>query len=188
MKFTNILISSLTLLSSFIAAVIAPTGQLTKAVSNTDKLKCAASTLVEIKTYPTIPGFSFYNKTNKPIIITVLNETLPEQQTLQGKAKQLIVGRFVSQEVPAFHFFDLPLSTNKKTTLNQKTTLKIPEYKKEFTFTPGKTIYVSWGKPEKSNDTVLYPQTGFGTGKFKVTDLCYGIKNNVTKDDIILVK
>jgi len=154
-------------------------GKLTEIETNTvAKLSRKATCFANPLTYSptsTAPGttpvgFSFYNKSTRPVNITLKNNKLKKKQ--------------ISAKIPAGYMFDLPLQISAQTSLLVTDQNKKIEYK----FPKNKTVYVSWGIPEaeKSSRTIpyLYPQSGPAGGLLKTTEHCYVLSKNNKETNI----
>ncbi len=133
-------------------------------------------------------GLSFYNKSGTTAYISVKNHSIAASGTAERWLSKLTETEW-TVTVPDGGMADFDLDVSKPTTLkvlrtctDRKCDLNRSNTIAEYTFTPGKKMYVSW-----SSDKGLYPQTGPSMGgliKLGITDMCYDKSGNVTQADI----
>jgi hypothetical protein len=150
-----------------------------------DRLESQAQCFKKMTTKPEIgPGFSFINKFNKPVTITLTNEGLPQPGGLLNRFKT----PSLTQIVPTGHILDAKINidlpkptTELKVEYIDSTNKKIVH---KYGFPSGKTIYVTFAQKPKTPAPLLYPQTGPLGGALQATEQCYALQHNVNQADI----
>jgi hypothetical protein len=140
-------------------------------------------------------GLSIYNKSDNTAYFSVQNSSIQAQGTL-GRAFNIVTGAELVLQVPSGELANVPLDVSKTTNFkvlrscnldDRPCSLAKSNTTAEYTFTKGKTIYVTWNPGKPKNGHKLYPQTGPSLGglfKFGITDMCYDTSSNVDQTDI----
>ncbi len=134
---------------------------------------------------PFVVGFEFGNRGNAPVWIQVLNgadfstvfKVVPTSKDAKYKTTQPLITDITK---PTY------LLIWKEDPRDSSGAMKDKTSNYSYTFTPNKTVYVTWGDP--TSDVILRPTKGrFGglLGGFGKTETNLSLKKNVSQKDII---
>ncbi len=130
------------------------------------------------------PGFEVFNKSAKPILITISLDNI-----LMERAPRIDAGKTYSCAIALDQTVQLGIYTGEVKELHKDRSGNIinkPDYSYELN-APRKTKYVSWNPDDKSHAAnPLYPQTGPWMGLLRRTETGFPLgKNNITQEQII---
>lgn len=132
------------------------------------------------------PGFEVFNKSAKPILLTIFLDN-----NFIGRALRIDAGKKYSCAIELTQPVQLGIYTKEVKELYMNKSGKIIN-KSDYFYdlnAPGKTKYVSWNPDDKSHAAnPLYPQTGPWMGLLRKTESGFPLGNNIKKSEIKLVR